>query len=463
MSEPARTPLTTRPPGWIEVAGFKALRAPARVDLRPLTLLAGANSSGKSSLMQPFLLLKQTMEAPFDPGPVLLDGPHVRFTELGQLFARGCTGAAVAAGAPPAPEGLAGAPYLLTGGATSHAASVRLDLHAAADGAVGPSLAPIGLSVGTDAGWVRVADGASWLDLVGRLYPPLEALGLAAHEGEVRVSVVARRGLPFALRRTAGPADASSSEAFAVPHALQTWLRTLLHVPGLRGQRERSFPIANVATDGDRIRVQGPFTDYVATVLLGWQGAADGRLAAVEADLARLGVARRLRAQRINAVAAQILVDRTPGAPADDDLVELADVGFGVSTALPVVVALRATAPGQMVYVEQPELHLHPRAQLAMGHLLADAASRGVFVLVETHSRMILRAVQTAVAAQGGLGASEVSLNWFARDPITGFAQVEPAALDESGAFGAWPVDFSEAEAEADDAWLDLVLRGAAP
>ena len=39
------------------------------IEIRPLTLLAGANSSGKSSMMQPLLLLKQTLEAPYDPGP----------------------------------------------------------------------------------------------------------------------------------------------------------------------------------------------------------------------------------------------------------------------------------------------------------------------------------------------------------------------------------------------------------
>ena len=44
------------------------------------------------------------------------------------------------------------------------------------------------------------------------------------------------------------------------------------------------------------------------------------------------------------------------------DLVSIADVGFGVSQVLPVVVALHAAKEGQAVYIEQPEIHLHPRA-----------------------------------------------------------------------------------------------------
>ena len=59
----------------ISVNGFKSLANECEIDIHPLTILAGANSSGKSSIMQPLLMLKQTLEAPFDPGPLLLDGP----------------------------------------------------------------------------------------------------------------------------------------------------------------------------------------------------------------------------------------------------------------------------------------------------------------------------------------------------------------------------------------------------
>ena len=48
----------------LSVAGFKSIVDEQTIEIRPLTLLAGANSSGKSSMMQPLLLLKQTLEAP---------------------------------------------------------------------------------------------------------------------------------------------------------------------------------------------------------------------------------------------------------------------------------------------------------------------------------------------------------------------------------------------------------------
>jgi AAA15 family ATPase/GTPase len=79
----------------ITVGGFKSIVQEQSIEVRPLTILAGANSSGKSSIMQPLLLLKQTLEAPYDPGALLLDGPNVKFTLVDQLLSRKSDGGAV--------------------------------------------------------------------------------------------------------------------------------------------------------------------------------------------------------------------------------------------------------------------------------------------------------------------------------------------------------------------------------
>lgn len=71
----------------ISVRGFKCFAAESRIEIRPLTILAGANSSGKSSIMQPLLLMKQTLEATYDPGALLLSGPNVKQTTFEARFA----------------------------------------------------------------------------------------------------------------------------------------------------------------------------------------------------------------------------------------------------------------------------------------------------------------------------------------------------------------------------------------
>ena len=139
----------------------------------------------------------------------------------------------------------------------------------------------------------------------------------------------------------------------------------------------------------------------------------------------------------------------------ETDMVSIADVGFGVSQVLPVLVALIVANPGQLVYLEQPELHLHPRAQVALAQVLADAAKRGVRVVAETHSSLLLLGIQTLIA-EGGLSPELVKLHWFTRQE-DGVTEVDSVDLDEAGTYGDWPVDFDDVDLGTQSRYLDAV------
>ena len=72
----------------ISISGFKSIANECSIDIRPLTILAGANSSGKSSIMQPLLLMKQTLESPYSYGGLSLNGENIRFTSVKQILSR---------------------------------------------------------------------------------------------------------------------------------------------------------------------------------------------------------------------------------------------------------------------------------------------------------------------------------------------------------------------------------------
>jgi hypothetical protein len=72
----------------ISVSGFKSLAEECCIEFRPLTILAGVNSSGKSSIIQPLLLMKQTLDEIYDPGDLKINGPNARFTKVDQLLSR---------------------------------------------------------------------------------------------------------------------------------------------------------------------------------------------------------------------------------------------------------------------------------------------------------------------------------------------------------------------------------------
>lgn len=66
------------------------------------------------------------------------------------------------------------------------------------------------------------------------------------------------------------------------------------------------------------------------------------------------------------------------------------NVGFGLTYVLPVLTALLAAPRGALVVIENPEAHLHPRGQTRLGQLCARAAADGVQVIIETHSEHIM-------------------------------------------------------------------------
>jgi predicted ATPase len=109
--------------------------------------------------------------------------------------------------------------------------------------------------------------------------------------------------------------------------------------------------------------------------------------------------------------------------------------------------------PRGLADIEQPEIHLHPWAQVAIARRLVNAASRGVRVVAETHSSLILLAVQTLVA-EGAIEPGLVGLNWFLRNKKDGTTRLKTAELDEAGRFGDWPEDFDEVALEAENRYL---------
>lgn len=72
------------------------------------------------------------------------------------------------------------------------------------------------------------------------------------------------------------------------------------------------------------------------------------------------------------------------------------NVGFGISHSLPIVAALVSAKPGALLILENPETHLHPKAQADLARLIARVAQRGVQIIVETHSDHIVNGILVA-------------------------------------------------------------------
>lgn len=114
-------------------------------------------------------------------------------------------------------------------------------------------------------------------------------------------------------------------------------------------------------------------------------------------------------------------------------------VGYGVSQLLPIIDVCVAE-PANLILIEQPELHLHPRLQSNLGELFASAVRRGHQVVAETHSENILLRVSNLIR-QGKIGPDEVKVLYVDNDEEG--VRVEQIRLGERGEqLDPWPTGF---------------------
>lgn len=146
---------------------------------------------------------------------------------------------------------------------------------------------------------------------------------------------------------------------------------------------------------------------------------------------------------------------KTPGLKSQS--VRPANMGFGVSYALPIVVAGLLTPSGGMLIVENPEAHLHPSGQSAMGSFLARVAADGVQVLIETHSDHVLNGVRRSVAVDGSLRPEEAIVHFFGNGEGD-VSAVKSLQIGARGDLTAWPPGFFD-QIESDLAALAHARR----
>ena len=127
--------------------------------------------------------------------------------------------------------------------------------------------------------------------------------------------------------------------------------------------------------------------------------------------------------------------------------VKLTDVGFGISQVLPALVEAFYAPPNSMVWMEQPEIHLHPQVQAELADVFISAVQardenskpRNVQLIVESHSEHFLTRLQRRVA-EGVIGLDDIAV-YFCKRSETG-AELEPLKLNLFGEIENWPENF---------------------
>ncbi len=133
------------------------------------------------------------------------------------------------------------------------------------------------------------------------------------------------------------------------------------------------------------------------------------------------------------------------------------DVGFGISQILPIVTQIIRTSISdgnrimgkivneQSLYIEQPELHLHPAAQAELADLFVDCvcSKKGQKLIIETHSEHLIRKLQVLIAESTNDFTNDMIKIYYVDKDEKGVATVSEMKLLENGKFkNTWPSGF---------------------
>jgi len=421
----------------LRLRNFKSWDDTGQVRLAPLTIFFGRNSSGKSTLIQSLLLMKQTAES-LDPRQVLQLGGRESYVDLGtylDLVKDHDDHRAVG---------------LTFNWRTAEAVRLRRANSAGGD-VLDADVFGFSTDIGQESG------------VLGEII--VQRLEYAIGPGGERTVGMRRHGDDFyeitskglSLRRRARVPDLLPEpiKCYGFPDAAPAAFQNADFLAELSHQFDELMSgIAYVGPLRDRPRRRYQWQDSSPT-FIGPRG--ENTVAAILAArrqkrkiktrgfeenlgywLKHMGLIDQFSVVEIGS--GTNLYELRVSVAGSSTSVSITDVGFGVSQVLPVLVQIFFSPPGTPVTLEQPEIHLHPAAQSALGDVLLGAVQdNGTQLIVETHSEHLLHRIQRRIAEER-IAKDDVALYFI--ETSKGGSELHELKVDEYGNIANWPQDF---------------------
>jgi len=400
----------------LRLKNFKAWRDTGELALKPVTMILGTNSSGKSTLIQSLLLLKQTVASPDRTIQLNLGGD-----EANDFFNFGDIENVLHQGDERARQFSIGFSFDSKIDSQSELIAFRCDYGRNSAGGVAIQEWEIKTKEHRFRS-IRREKGAYSLMVGDELQPRLKGRHIAP-ERSVGLSAEA---LAFLER------DGDILQDLSL--AMRRELENIVYLGPLRRKPERDYvwnktKPGEIGLDGHRA-----IDVLLASALL--KGDEQNRIIdGVSKWLSKMKVADRLEIKQVGRSSRYELVVHCDGVDAN-----LRDVGIGVSQVLPVLTVAYFAPEGSTVLLEEPEIHLHPMAQSLLAELFIEVSrERNLQFIVETHSEHLFRRTQTLIARQE-VKATDTAMYFVEKQNKE--AKIRTLNIDEYGRILDWPDKF---------------------
>ena len=422
----------------IQLSNFKCFEDSGRVRLAPLTVIFGKNNAGKSSILNSLLLLRQTLVA-----PDLIPRLNIR----GTLYSAGDYADIVYQHR--ASKNIVFS-FSISGTYrnSEEKYSAKIELEFASDEPQPPRLASV-------RAYLEESENVPSLEIrrsrgQGGPYEMLMENHKLGGELKANFRFAVNRFLPrigFEPPAVGRPNKHKPEIRRKVRDLFDELEKSLLNVRAVgafRQQPGRRYEFQGRVTEGS----DASGKDVILSLIEDTTGRRNrgALLRNVNRYLQSVGKVKLLRPRSISKQARLFevrLKDTDSGRWAN-----FADVGYGIGQALPVIVEGLRTPQGGTFLVQEPEIHLHPDAQLRMADFLVDLVKSGKRVIAETHSENLLlrirhSIVKTTTMVSSGLTPDQVSIVYVDKSS-KGPSKARELKIDSLGQIDGWPIGFME-------------------
>ncbi len=180
------------------------------------------------------------------------------------------------------------------------------------------------------------------------------------------------------------------------------------------------------------------FGDNCIDQVLEWESRKDKKIEKLKSVLAELGLVDDVVTKKFEGGRYEVRIK----APRRKSTASICDVGFGVSQFLPILVADLQMGSNSTLMVSQPEIHLHPSVQAQLANYFMDQSqASGKRYLIETHSDYLLTRFRLLIA-QNKLKPEDVAVYHFS--PFRGYTRMDEILFKTDGTIDGAPKDYFE-------------------
>jgi len=435
----------------LRIRNFKGWRETGDIRMAPITLFFGANNSGKSSIGQFLLMLKQTIESPGGKA-VFCPGGQNSAMQLGSyremVFGRDPNNKIEFECRWSLPESLKFSDPLskqaFSGDVIGFEAKAGLtegERHSLSlDHLKYELMANDETTI--EIGMTRKPNTQSKYEVDAQKYALTRKQGRAWPLGDP----VRFYGFPDEV--VAHYQNADFAQSLNLRH--EQLFRSLFYLRPLRTRAKRLYSWAGAEPEGVGYAGENTIAAILAahgrSISTGFKRWSRPFQEIIARALKQLGLIEEFRVRPISEQRQEYKVEfRAKGS---GDWVDLHNAGFGISQVLPVLVQCFYAPRNSIVFIEHPEIYLHPKAQSALADVMIDVINsrehgknRSIQLIIETHSEYFLRRLQRRIAEdEGGIWQEQVSAYFANASKVP--AALEALDLDEFGHILNWPKHF---------------------